>query len=84
MLFHVGTLWRLYETGCLATLKRISSVSGGSIAAAQGRMMISQVGEGRYILLFSEKESGHPEMSVEIFSRGKLLYQGELVGGGGH
>ena len=33
MLFHVGTLWRLYETGILAKIDRISSVSGGSITA---------------------------------------------------
>jgi NTE family protein len=33
MLFHVGTLWRLYEAGRLAGIKRISSVSGGSITA---------------------------------------------------
>jgi NTE family protein len=33
MLFHVGVLWRLYETGLLQTVKRISSVSGGSITA---------------------------------------------------
>ena len=35
MLFHVGALWRLNETGYLARLNRISSVSGGSITAAQ-------------------------------------------------
>jgi len=34
MLFHTGALWRLYETGILKELKRISSVSGGSITAA--------------------------------------------------
>jgi NTE family protein len=34
MLFHVGALWRLYETGMLQGLKRISSVSGGSITSA--------------------------------------------------
>lgn len=34
MLFHVGTLWRLYDTGVLQRLDRISSVSGGSITAA--------------------------------------------------
>ena len=34
MLFHVGTLWRLYEAGILPKLDRISSVSGGSITAA--------------------------------------------------
>jgi NTE family protein len=34
MLFHVGALWRLNELGYLRRLGRISSVSGGSIAAA--------------------------------------------------
>lgn len=34
MLFHVGALWRLYESGMLKDVKRISSVSGGSITAA--------------------------------------------------
>jgi NTE family protein len=33
MVFHVGVIWRLHETGLLKTLKRISSVSGGSITA---------------------------------------------------
>jgi len=32
-LFHVGSLWRLYDVGLLDKLDRISSVSGGSIAA---------------------------------------------------
>ena len=34
MLFHLGTLWRLNETGYLGKLARISSVSGGSITSA--------------------------------------------------
>jgi len=34
MLFHVGSLWRLYEIGLLAKCTRITSVSGGSITAA--------------------------------------------------
>jgi NTE family protein len=33
MLFHLGSLWRLNEAGLLPKLDRISSVSGGSIAA---------------------------------------------------
>lgn len=33
MVFHIGAVWRLYETGQLKKLKRISSVSGGSITA---------------------------------------------------
>lgn len=34
MVFHVGVIWRLYESGWLAKLDRVSSVSGGSITAA--------------------------------------------------
>lgn len=34
MLFHLGALWRLNELGYLKKLDRVSSVSGGSIAAA--------------------------------------------------
>jgi len=34
MLFHAGALWRLNELGYLKRLTRVSSVSGGSIAAA--------------------------------------------------
>jgi NTE family protein len=33
MLFHVGAIWRLYETHQLERVQRISSVSGGSITA---------------------------------------------------
>jgi predicted acylesterase/phospholipase RssA len=33
MLFHLGTLWRLNELGLMKGLKRVSSVSGGSITA---------------------------------------------------
>ena len=33
MLFHLGAIWRLNELGYLQQLKRVSSVSGGSITA---------------------------------------------------
>jgi NTE family protein len=33
MVFHLGSLWRLNEAGYLPKLKRVSSVSGGSIIA---------------------------------------------------
>lgn len=33
MVFHIGVMWRLYEAGLLGGIKRISSVSGGSITA---------------------------------------------------
>lgn len=42
MLFHLGALWRLNEAGVLHGMKRISSVSGGSITAAYlGQMWTS-------------------------------------------
>jgi NTE family protein len=39
MLFHLGTVWRLNEVGLLKGLVRVSSVSGGSITAAQLGLM---------------------------------------------
>ena len=33
MMFHAGVMWRLYESGVLKTVNRISSVSGGSITS---------------------------------------------------
>ncbi len=34
MVYHLGAIWRLNELGILKDLKRVSSVSGGSITAA--------------------------------------------------
>ena len=36
MLFHLGALMRLNQAGHMLKLKRISSVSGGSITAGGG------------------------------------------------
>lgn len=52
MLFHLGTLWRLNDIGYLPKLARISSVSGGSITAAQlglawARLDFDNAGVGR-------------------------------------
>jgi NTE family protein len=44
MVFHIGALWRLNEVGLLGRLKRISSVSGGSITAAYLGLMWSELG----------------------------------------
>lgn len=47
MLFHLGSLWRLYEADLLEKMNRISSVSGGSITAGQlGVMWNSLAHEG--------------------------------------
>jgi NTE family protein len=43
MLFHVGAIWRLNELRYLPKLDRISSVSGGSIAAARLGMRWSEL-----------------------------------------
>lgn len=44
MLFHLGALWRLNELGYLKDLKRISSVSGGSITAGMLGLKWAQLG----------------------------------------
>ena len=46
MLFHLGALWRLNELGSLRGLKRISSVSGGSITAAMLGLKWDRLGFG--------------------------------------
>ena len=44
MLFHLGCLWRLNDAGLLGTMRRISSVSGGSITAAVLGMTWTELG----------------------------------------
>ena len=46
MLFHAGVLWRLNELGFLPKLKRISSVSGGSITSGVLAMNWGNLGFG--------------------------------------
>jgi NTE family protein len=56
MLFHLGALLRLNELGYLARLDRISSVSGGSITAAQLGLSWGSLGfvDGQATRLFEE------------------------------
>ncbi len=44
MIFHLGALWRLNEIGYLGRLKRVSSVSGGSITAGMLGLRWSKLG----------------------------------------
>lgn len=44
MVFHVGVLWRLNEAGLLQDLKRVSSVSGGSVTAGVLAMNWTRLG----------------------------------------
>ena len=44
MLFHVGALWRLYDTGVLKGASRVSSVSGGSITSGLLALKWSRLG----------------------------------------
>jgi NTE family protein len=44
MVFHIGVLWRLNEVGLLPTIRRFSSVSGGSITAGVLAMNWTQLG----------------------------------------
>src|SRR5713226_6803705 len=65
MLFHVGALWRLNNAGYLRKLKRISSVSGGSITAAMLGLVWSSLdfddgGVGRGF----QREVGEPIQSM--------------------
>lgn len=50
-----------------------------NIVAAGNQMKVSQVGQGRYILFFTEHDSTLAPMMIEIFKSGNLLYQHELA-----
>ena len=49
-LFHLGTLWRLVELGYLGKLKRISSVSGGSITSGMLAVRWQQLAQQNFSL----------------------------------
>jgi hypothetical protein len=69
MLFHLGTLRRLNETGWLRRLTHVSSVSGGSITAARLGMVWDKLefGAGGVAANFGalvERAGGHPGTEV--------------------
>lgn len=70
MLFHVGALRRLYEIGALSQLKRISSVSGGSMAAAQLALSWNEL---------MRSDESDLERFVQLVESPCLEYAGQLV-----
>jgi NTE family protein len=76
MLFHTGVLWRLHENGQLAKLRRISSVSGGSIVAALlGLKWKRIVGPGAaadaFVTELVEPFRAFAHVTVDVFAVGK-------------
>jgi len=70
MAFHIGALCRLNEVGLLGRLKRISSVSGGSITAAYLGLLWSRLefkaGKAANFQLFVEGMQKMADTSVDI------------------
>lgn len=70
MVFHIGALWRLNEVGLLGRLKRISSVSGGSITAAYLGLVWSRLefnaGQSANFQLFVDGMQKMADTSVDV------------------
>ena len=77
MLFHVGSLLRLYETGYLTRLDRISSVSGGSITAGVLGLAWSKLLGGSPDRSVFEKEVATPIRNLA----GETIDASAIIGG---
>ena len=83
MLFHVGSLWRLNEIGYLPKLKRISSVSGGSITSAVmgmnwGKLVFDARGRAtNFKDLVADPICGLADRSLDV----KVIFTGILTPG---
>jgi NTE family protein len=70
MVFHIGALWRLNEVGLLGKLRRISSVSGGSITAAYLGLVWSKLqfnaGKAQNFQLFVDGMQKMADTSVDV------------------
>lgn len=77
MLFHLGSLWRLNASGLLPVLKRISSVSGGSITAGVLGLKWSRLQFQDGVAINFEGEVVAPVRGLA----GRTLDEGSLVGG---
>jgi NTE family protein len=83
MVFHVGALWRLNEVGLLAKLRRVSSVSGGSISAGVLALTWKDLdfdgGVARRFDVFVAKVRKMSETSVDVGAViGGILFPGAI------
>src|ERR1035437_7827389 len=79
MLFHAGALMRLNELGVLSRVARISSVSGGSIAAGYLACVWDQLGPPNAAGAFGQFQPKYVEPILR-FSREKIDVGGILTG----
>jgi len=77
MIFHLGALIRLNETGYLSKLKRISSVSGGSITAAMLGLKWSSLGFKNGVALNLTREVIEP---IRCFAHHTIDVSSVLIG----
>jgi NTE family protein len=83
MLFHLGSLWRLNEAGYLPQLKRISSVSGGSIttgalAVAWSRLQFANnVASNFDIVVRAVRKVGATSIDVKSVLKG-IFFPGSI------
>ncbi len=76
MVFHLGGLWRLNQAGMLPGLRRVSSVSGGSITAGVLAMNWSQLGfDDNGVAISFEEQVVEPlrRMASTTVDRGAIL-----------
>lgn len=74
MVFHVGALCRLNEVGLLSKLKRVSSVSGGSIRPA-----FSPSPGSLFPAVTDRRSDGMPDWQEKISLRGCSVAQASSI-----
>jgi len=79
MLFHAGALMRLNELGVLSRVARISSVSGGSIAAGYLACVWNELGSPGAVGTFDQFQQKYVE-PILSFSREKIDVKDALIG----
>lgn len=81
MVFHVGVLWRLNQAGLLSRLNRVSSVSGGSLAAGALALHWSALGFDAAGVASEEHFTEHVVEPVREMARQNVDVSAVLTGG---